>query len=196
MKDKKWIYGVVAGGIVLVVVLAVILSGKAGGDLRKTTGNNSTGQNVSGGEPAQADDQDGSSQTKKGKNKKSSDNNEPDPKAPEAPNNIVEPEPTEEPVANYTDEYVFPYSNSKYLKKSDVKDLPLSTISLGKEELYARYGRISNNVEYQNHFEQCGWYTAIYTEAEWNEFGDAYFFNKYEKKNLAFLEKWEKKLQK
>lgn len=195
---KKWIYGGAAAGIVLVLLLAILISGKAGGDLLKTNGNNnaSGGQTVSG-ESAQLDGQEKSPSGKSGKGKKNkdSDNKGADPKAAEAPKNVETPEPTEEVILNYTDEYVFPYSNMKYLKKSDVKDLSLSTISLGKDELFARYGRIFDNAEVQNHFDQCGWYTAIYTEAEWNEFGDDYFFNKYDKKNLAFLEKWEKKMK-
>lgn len=194
---KKWIYGVAAAGIVLVLVLTTLISGKAGGDLLKTIGNNNvSGDQTVSGDPAQPDGQtkSDSGQTKEGNKKKTSDNKGTNPKPVDAPNNTETPEPTEEVIHDYTDEYVFPYSDMKYLKKSDVKDLPLSTISLGKDELYARYGRIFDNVEVQNHFDQCGWYTAIYTEAEWNEFGDDYFFNKYEKKNLAFLEKWEKKM--
>lgn len=195
---KKWIYGGAAAGIVLVVVLAVLLSGKAGGDLFKSPDNNNTSpsQTLSG-DSAQPDNKTDSSQEKKnGKDKETSPqnkgNDEAKPNAPVAPNALATPEPTEEVIENYTDEYVFPYSDSEYLKKSDVKDLPPSTVSLGKDELYARYGLIFKDAMIQNHFDQCGWYTAIYTEEEWNELGDDYFFNKYEKKNLAFLEKWEK----
>lgn len=191
MLRKKWIYGGAAGGITLVAVLLILLSGNAGGDLSPKNENDPPVDQTVSGEPAQTDDQGDSGQIE---NENSSDNNGKEPNAPAVPDITDEPESTEKEIENYTDEYVFPYSDMKYLEISDVKDLPLSTISLGKDELYARYGRIFDNVEVQNHFEQCNWYTAIYTEAEWKEFGDSYFFNKYEKKNLAFLEKWEKKM--
>lgn len=91
------------------------------------------------------------------------------------------------------DEYIFPNSDSDYLKKSDIKGMSLEEINFAKNELYARHGRIFERKELQEYFESCSWYTPMYTAGEWNKYGDAFFFNKYEIKNRNFLVKWENK---
>lgn len=197
---KKRLYaGTACVAIVVLALVILFATGILGNKKTKTTGNTSSSdQTVSGdsgqpGDPAdlgQPDDQNNNSSSGKE-----------DPKAPkrqQKPDSSPtdSPVPEEEVIENYTDEYILPYSDSKYLKKADVKDLPLNMVSLAKDELYARHGRIYNDAYIQAHFDECGWYTAIYTEQEWNEYGDSYFFNKYEKKNRDFLEKWIKKLNK
>lgn len=199
--QKKRIASGIAVAVVLVAAILVIVlaPGNLGNKKSMTTGNTApTNQSVPDGAVQPDDNADPGKVGAEKKNKTSNKKDSADPADPK--NSDASPtddsDSPEEVIENYTDEYIFPYSDSKYLKKSDVKDLPLDTISLAKDELYARHGRMFNIIDTQRHFEECGWYTAIYTEAEWNEYGDSYFFNKYEKKNRDFLENWEKKMSK
>lgn len=92
-------------------------------------------------------------------------------------------------------EYIFPNSDSEYLTKADLIGMDFKEINLAKNELYARHGRMFATKELQDYFDSCSWYTQEYTPEEWDEFGDAYFFNDYEIKNRNLLKKREDKLR-
>lgn len=92
-------------------------------------------------------------------------------------------------------EYIFPNSDSEYLTKADLKGMDFKEINLAKNELYARHGRMFATKELQDYFDSCSWYAQEYTPEEWDEFGDAYFFNDYEIKNRNLLKKREDKLR-
>ena len=193
---KKWLLGGIMGGIFIVAVVVVSLF--ATGVLR---GKEETVQtSISGGVQSDTGVSDVTPQPTATPVITPS----PTPESTEVPEEGVE---TEEPDIQ-TDidmpendkegnsEYIFPYSDSKYLTKSDVKNLSASKINLAKNELYARHGRKFDREDLQEHFEGCSWYTPIYTAKEWDEYGDAYFFNKYEIKNRNLLKKWENKKNK
>ena len=84
-------------------------------------------------------------------------------------------------------EYIFPNSDSEYLKKSDLKGMSKSEINLAKNELYARHGRKFKSKELQEYFNSKSWYHGIYSPKQWDKKGDSYFFNKYEIKNRNLL---------
>lgn len=97
---------------------------------------------------------------------------------------------TDEEEESVTDgEYIFPDSNRKYLKKSDLKGMSKSEINLAKNELYARHGRKFRTKELQDYFESKSWYHGVYSPKQWDKKGDSYFFNKYEIKNRNLLKK-------
>ena len=86
-------------------------------------------------------------------------------------------------------EYIFPNSDSEYLKKSDLKGMSKYEINLAKNELYARHGRKFKSKELQEYFNSKSWYYGIYSPKQWDKKGDSYFFNKYEIKNRNLLKK-------
>ena len=73
-------------------------------------------------------------------------------------------------------EYIFPNSDSEYLKKSDLKGMSKSEINLAKNELYARHGRKFKSKELQEYFNSKSWYHGIYSPKQWDKKGDSYFF--------------------
>lgn len=93
------------------------------------------------------------------------------------------------------EDYIFPYSDSQYLTKEDLKGMSYQEVWLAKNELYARHGRMFNNEELQEYFDSCSWYIREYTPEEWDELGDRYFFNDYEIENRNLLKKREDKLK-
>ena len=89
--------------------------------------------------------------------------------------------------------YIFPNSNTEYLKKSDLKGMSKAEINLAKNELYARHGRKFKSKKLQEYFESKDWYEAKYSPKQWDKKGDTFFFNKYEIKNRDLLKKYENK---
>lgn len=197
---KKWIIGGIIGGIavVAVVVVALFATGVFGGkdDVVQTS--------TDGGMQSDMGVLDATAQPTE------------QPTATPVITPSPTPEPTEVPVESedtdnsdiQTDndvlesdnegnsEYIFPNSDSEYLTELDVKKLSASKINLAKNELYARHGRKFDREDLQEYFEGCSWYSPVYTAKEWDKYGDAYFFNKYEIKNRNLLKKWENKKKK
>lgn len=194
---KKWILGGIIGGVAVVAVVVAMLSATGILGSKQETLHTSTGgvgkQNT------------GVSETT------SQPTEQPTATLVITPSPV--PEPTETPMeTEETDiddsqipgdepeseneknsEYIFPYSDSEYLTKSDVKKLSANEINLAKNELYARHGRKFEREDLQEYFENCSWYIPIYTAKKWDKYGDSYFFNKYEIKNRNLLKKWENK---
>lgn len=98
-----------------------------------------------------------------------------------------EDEALEQQSYGYNSEYILPNSNSTYLTESDLSYLSDTQIDLAKNELYARHGRKFNRQDLQEYFDSKSWYSPVYSPAEWEEKGDAYFFNDYEIANRNLL---------
>lgn len=103
-----------------------------------------------------------------------------------------EPEATQEPqdVSGDDSEYVFPDSDSRKLKKSEVKKLSKKELRYARNELYARHGYIFEDEELKSYFESKSWYTP---SVKGEDFNDEDYFNEYEIANRDLIKKIESK---
>lgn len=199
---KKWILGGIIGGvaIVAVVVVALFATGILGGkkETVQTSTDMQSGTGVSEA-TAQPTEQPTEQPTATPVITSS-----PVPESTEVPADDEEADKTDTQIPDdvtednngENNEYIFPNSDTEYLTNSDVKILSTDKINLAKNELYARHGRKFEREDLQEYFEGCSWYNPVYTAKEWDEYGDSYFFNKYEIKNRNLLKKWENKRKK
>lgn len=89
----------------------------------------------------------------------------------------------------FYDDYIFPESDSRYLKKSDLKNCDAKTLRLGRNEIYARYGRRFQDSELQEYFDSTSWYIGLIEPEDFDES----VLNEYEKKNLKIIKEYENK---
>lgn len=87
-------------------------------------------------------------------------------------------------------DYIFPDSDSRKLKKSEVKKLSKKELRYARNELYARHGYIFEDEELKNYFESKSWYTP---SVEGEDFNDEEYFNEYEIANRNLIKKIEAK---
>lgn len=57
-------------------------------------------------------------------------------------------------------EYIFPESDKTLLTESQLNDLPLKTLELGRNEIFARHGYVFKMEELKKYFSQKSWYKA------------------------------------
>ena len=114
--------------------------------------------------------------------------------------NLVEPMESPDPdimVQTNTNEYIFPDSDKRYLRKKDFKGMSFKEINLAKNELYARHGyAFKKGGVARKYFDSKPWYHPTVSSKEFATKGDGYYFNKYEIANRNLLVKQEKKLRK
>lgn len=84
-------------------------------------------------------------------------------------------------------EYIFEDSDSRYLTAAEIKKLDSESIRLAKNEIYARHGRKFQDKELQRYFNSFAWYKGRIEPEDFDEG----VFNKYEKKNVRMLAKYE-----
>lgn len=87
-------------------------------------------------------------------------------------------------------DFVFPYSDSMYLEVSDLQGLSAEECRIARNEIYARHGRIFQDIDLQTYFEQFDWYEGLYTADEFDES----VLNKYEKANRDLIVKYESEM--
>jgi len=80
-------------------------------------------------------------------------------------------------------EYILPYSSSKFLIEEDLAGLDASTLRLARNEIFARHGRLFQTADLNEYFSSKSWYSG-YLTAE--EFDDS-VLNEYEKQNLDLI---------
>ncbi|MGN0465774.1 MAG: YARHG domain-containing protein [Lachnospiraceae bacterium] len=83
-------------------------------------------------------------------------------------------------------DYIFPYSNTRYLDEADLEGIPKEDIRIGKNEIYARYGRKFNTKSLQEYFDSKDWYEGTIEPEDDSQIEEK--FNKYEKENVKFLQ--------
>jgi hypothetical protein len=93
-------------------------------------------------------------------------------------------------VVTVDDDYILPDSDSRYLTDSDVAGLTVQEINYAKNEIYARHGRKFDSQELSNYFNSKDWSKGT---VDADKFSTS-VFNKYELKNVEFLDKKEKAL--
>lgn len=65
--------------------------------------------------------------------------------------------------------FVFPNSDSTYLDGSELEGLSAEECRIGRNEIYARHGRIFQDDALRAYFEQFDWYEGIYDADEFDE---------------------------
>ena len=87
-------------------------------------------------------------------------------------------------------EYILPDSDSRYLTDSEIVEMPPQVVCYGKNEIYAKHGRMFRSEELTNYFEEQVWYLGTVSP---DSFSDS-VFNSYESANIQKLSQREKEL--
>ncbi|MGN0466355.1 MAG: YARHG domain-containing protein [Lachnospiraceae bacterium] len=83
-------------------------------------------------------------------------------------------------------DYIFPYSNTRYLDESDLEGISKEDIRIGKNEIYARYGRKFTTKSLQEYFDSKDWYEGTVEPKDDSQIEER--LNDYEKANIKFLQ--------
>lgn len=70
-------------------------------------------------------------------------------------------------------QYVLPDSNSAFLGRGDISDLTDEEWTIARQEIYARHGVRSDDMQLQAYFEARSWYKASAGTPEFNEYEEA-----------------------
>jgi hypothetical protein len=95
------------------------------------------------------------------------------------------PTPAPDPAANY----LLPESDSRFLTEADLKNLTHEELSLARNEIFARHGRIFQNQQIAAYFSTKTWYSGTVSAADF-PWGD---LNTYEHANITFIADYETK---
>ncbi len=100
--------------------------------------------------------------------------------------------PAPEPDYDYDadDEYegcIFPDSNERYIRESELSGLSSWEIRVARNEIYARRGRTFDDDELQDHFEQFDWYHGTTSPDSFNDG----VLNDYERTNAEMIRDYE-----
>lgn len=101
-----------------------------------------------------------------------------------------EEEPADEVSDGSNSEYIFQDSDSRRLKKSDLKGMSKKELKLARNELYARHGYIFKDKSLAKYFEGKSWYTGTIKS---EDFKDNERFNDIEIANRNLILKYERK---
>lgn len=99
-------------------------------------------------------------------------------------------EPSDEASDEGSSEYIFQDSDSRRLKKSDLKGMSKKDLKLARNELYARHGYIFKDKNLAKYFETKSWYTGMIKS---EDFKDTERFNDIEIANRNLILEYEKK---
>lgn len=106
------------------------------------------------------------------------------------PKEIERAEVTEEVVEENKTEYIFPYSDTEYLKDSDLEKMDKATLALARNEIIARHGRIFKDPIFKDYFENKSWYKGTIQPETFDENYNSEL-NEIEKKNIELIQKYE-----
>lgn len=98
------------------------------------------------------------------------------------------PEETTPPVANA---FVIADSSTRYLTEADLEGLTKEELRIARNEIYARNGRIFQDAQLQEYFEEKGWYLGTIPADEFTQD----MLSDVERANAALISEYEKKLQ-
>ena len=86
------------------------------------------------------------------------------------------------------DYYVFPDSDARYLSNADIQGMSAQELCYGKNEIYARHGRIFKSDDLADYFASKSWYTPSVSA---DQFDNSYL-NAIEIENLKLITAYEK----
>lgn len=89
------------------------------------------------------------------------------------------------------EDYIFPESDQRLLTKEDFDGKTKEELRLGRNEIFARHGRIFQTGDLHDWFTSKDWYHAKYTADEFSQYVE---LNTYEKQNVNLIIAQEKKL--
>ncbi len=89
---------------------------------------------------------------------------------------------------NAAQNYIFPDSDKKYLSEDEVRRVEADKLVIGRNEIFARHGRIFNDAGLAAYFEEQPWYQGTIPAEEFD--ADAQF-NDFEKKNVELIKRIE-----
>lgn len=89
-------------------------------------------------------------------------------------------------------EYILPDSDSRYIKKKELKGLSQEECRIARNEIYARHGRKFSDVSLQAYFDAQDWYEGTIGPQNFSES----VLNKFEKKNVHTILDYEQKVEK
>lgn len=95
-------------------------------------------------------------------------------------------------TSSESDEYIIPYSNTRYLTDADLDSLSEWDLKLARNEIYARHGRRFKDPELQRYFDSRSWYNGIYDPEDFDK-NHASELSKLEKQNAEYILAYEKK---
>lgn len=84
-------------------------------------------------------------------------------------------------------DYIIPFSDSEYISYSDLYGLSQTEVTLARNEIYARHGRMFNTDLIRKYFESKSWYCPQYSPDDFSES----VFNQYEKENIKTIVAYE-----
>lgn len=115
---------------------------------------------------------------------------EPEPEPEPEPQVIyIEKEPDPTPSPSVTTGYILPESNTRYYSASELSWMSKDQLELARNEIYARHGRGFNTDYIQAYFNNCSWYTRLYSPEEFDAMlaNNPGIFNDYEYANVDLL---------
>lgn len=93
----------------------------------------------------------------------------------------------EESMRGTAEEYIFYDSDSRFLTNAELERCDFNALRIARNEIYARRGRCFSDEELQEYFESTSWYEGTIAPEDFDES----VFNKYEKKNLKKIKRFE-----
>lgn len=97
---------------------------------------------------------------------------------------VQQEEPYQSSEITFSEEYVFPYSDTHYLTEYDVGAKTKGELRIARNEIYARHGRKFNDKNLQNYFDSKSWYIG-YIEPD--SFVESDVLNEVEKENIRLI---------
>lgn len=83
-------------------------------------------------------------------------------------------------------DYIFPDSDTRFLGEEDIEGLSAEEINIGKNEIYARHGRIFHKQLYKDYFNSKDWYKGTIAPEDDSQIEAK--LNEYEWANSQFLQ--------
>lgn len=83
--------------------------------------------------------------------------------------------------------YIIPYSDSRVLSDSDLQGITRSDLTLARNEIYARHGRMFKDDDIRTYFESQAWYAGIVPADQFSES----VLSKTEKTNISTIKAYE-----
>ncbi|WP_302955443.1 YARHG domain-containing protein [[Clostridium] scindens] len=84
--------------------------------------------------------------------------------------------------------YIFPDSDKKYLSEEEIRSVEADKLRIGRNEIYARHGRIFDSADLNEYFSAQPWYNGTIPA---DEFDSKVTLNDFEKKNAELIKKVE-----
>lgn len=107
---------------------------------------------------------------------------------PEAAVNVRDLE--SQPDGDQEDTYLLPESDSRYLTAEDLEGMDKQQLTLARNEIFARHGRLFSTAQIQEYFDKQSWYSGYIQPSNF----DSSVLNDYERYNVAFISQYEDKL--